>query len=205
MRRWPLHLGWVERRPTGNRRRSCRSSILKTAPTVVNVTISGSNSTHAAYSFDAHDGSGEQLRTVPVGGADTISITFSEDVNVVAENLRVVGLRTCNVPTVVEFAYDIATMTATWRFEHLVPNDHYLISLSDAVTDITGARLDGEWKNPVSLFTTNSQVSHFPSGDDHAGGNFNFVMTLLAGDFSLNNIVGYADEVIYWNSYYFIN
>jgi hypothetical protein len=38
-------------------------------PQVANVTVSGSQSTHDPYSFDDTDGSGEQLRTVPVGGA----------------------------------------------------------------------------------------------------------------------------------------
>lgn len=158
------------------------------APKVANLTISGSTSTHSAFSFDWVDGGGSQLNTVPVGGADTISITFSEDVNVVAENLRLVGLRTFNLPTVAEFSYDIGTMTAMWRFDDLVANDHYLISLSDAVTDIEGNRLDGEWVNPVSVTTTNSAVSEFPSGDGDAGGHFNFVMTLLAGDINCNNI-----------------
>ena len=53
-------------------------------PKVTNVTVSGSSSVHAPYSFAGVVGDGDQLRTVPVGGADTISITFSEDVNVVA-------------------------------------------------------------------------------------------------------------------------
>jgi len=167
------------------------------APRVLNVTISGSNSVHDPYSFDSHVGSGEQLRTVPVGGADTVSITFSEDVNVMAGNLRLVGLLTCDVPTLVEFAYDMATMTATWRFDDLLAFDHYLISLSDAITDIEGNRLDGEWVNPASLTTTSSLVSEFPSGDGHSGGNFNFVFTLLAGDANLNNNTDNWDYYIF--------
>jgi hypothetical protein len=167
------------------------------APKVANVTISGSASTHDPYAFAAVAGSGEQLRTVPVGGADTISITFSEDVNVVQSDLRLVGLRTANVPTVVEFAYDLATMTATWRLDpESYPNyngwalgDHYLISLSDAVTDVEGNRLDGEWVNPVALSTTSAAVSEFPSGDGNAGGAFNFVFTLLPGDADRNLVV----------------
>jgi hypothetical protein len=161
---------------------------LGNAPTVMNVTVSGLNSTHDAYVFGGPGYTGYQLQTVPVGGADTISITFSEDVNVTADNLHLVGLRTANLPTVADFAYDMLTMTATWRFDDLVANDHYLISLSDAVTDIEGNRLDGEWVNPVSSSTTNSLVSEFPSGDGNAGGNFNFVITLLAGDVNTNNI-----------------
>ncbi len=166
------------------------------APHVVNVTISGFNSTHDPYSFASHVGSGDQLRTVPVGGADTISITFDEEVNVEASFLRVVGLWSGFVPTLVDFSYDPLTMTATWRFENLTANDQYLISLSDAVTNTEGYRLDGEWVNPVSLYTTNSVVSEFPSGDGHAGGAFNFVMTLLAGDANRDGIVDGTDEDI---------
>jgi hypothetical protein len=174
------------------------------APNVANVTISGSTSAHNPYSFDGHDGSGEQLRTVPVGAADTISITFSEDVNVTAENLRVSGLRTAYTPTLAQFSYDMASMTATWRFSGLPPIDHYIISLSDAVTDIEGNRLDGEWINPMSITTVNSLVSDFPSGNGNAGGNFNFVFTLLTGDANLDLQVTYADYSI-WSAHYYQN
>jgi hypothetical protein len=163
------------------------------APRVANVTVSGSTSTHSPYSFATHVGSGAQLQTVPVGAADTISITFSEDVNIVASNLYVVGLRTANVPTVVDFSYDIATMTATWRFANLFANDQYAISLSDVVTDIEGNNLDGEWVNPATTTTTNSLVSVFPSGDGSAGGRFNFVFTIMAGDANRNNLVDGTD------------
>lgn len=173
------------------------------APRVANVKVSGSNSTHAAYSFDTCDGSGEQLRTVPVGGADTISITFSEDVNVVAENLRLVGLRTFSAPAVADFVYDIETMTATWRFNAILTNDQFVILLNDDVTDIEGNRLDGEWVNPMSLSTNNAAVSEFPSGNGVGGGNFTFVFTNMAGDANRNNVVDGSDYGIvssnYWN------
>jgi hypothetical protein len=57
-----------------------------TAPQVTGVTISGSGSTHDDY--DVPDGSGDQIKTVPVGGADEISITFSEDVGAGVEKTR---------------------------------------------------------------------------------------------------------------------
>jgi hypothetical protein len=172
------------------------------APRVANVTISGSNTTHAPYSFDAHDGSGEQLRTVPVGAADTISITFTEDVNLIASDLRLVGLRTANRPTLADFSYDLSTMTATWRFTGWALGDQYVIRLRDAVTDVEGNPLDGEWTNPMSLSTTNALVSEFPSGDGEAGGDFNFIATLLAGDANLDLVVDNADAAIiyyHWN------
>jgi hypothetical protein len=170
------------------------------APRVANVTISGSNSTHAPYSFDAHDGSGEQLRTVPVGAADTISITFTEDVNISAATLKLTGLRTANHPALADFSYDLGTMTATWRFTGWTFGDQYLISLSDAVTDVEGNALDGEWTNPMSYTTVNAAVSEFPSGDGTAGGEFNFLATLLPGDANLDGVVNTADaSIIYYH------
>ncbi len=150
-------------------------------PRVANVTISGSSSPHAPYSFDAHDGSGEQLRTVPVGGADTISITFTEDVNISADTLKLTGLRTANRPALAEFSYDLGTMTATWRFTGWALADHYAISLSDAVTDVEGNRLDGEWTNPASLFTVNPAVSEFPVRQWHGRGRLQFCVHDPAG------------------------
>jgi hypothetical protein len=163
------------------------------APKVMNLTISGSSSTHDPYSFATHVGSGEQLQTVPVGGADTISITFSEQVNVEANYLRVVGFFTYNVPELAAFFYDVATMTASWRFENLIANDIYIISLSDAVIDTQGFRLDGEWTNAGSVYANDISISEFPSGDGHTGGTFNFLATLLDGDADLNNVVNFDD------------
>ena len=68
----------------------------------MNVIVSGSASLHGAFSFDTVDGSGDQIKTVPVGAADTISIVFSEAVNVSAGDLKVIGMRTANVPTAAE-------------------------------------------------------------------------------------------------------
>lgn len=174
-------------------------------PRVANVTISGSGSTHAPFSFNGpddntdFDGSGIQLRTVPVGGADTISITFTEDVNITADTLKLTGMRTGNRPTLADFHYDLGTMTASWRFTGWTFGDQYLISLSDAVTDVEGNSLDGEWTNPIQLSTVNAAVSEFPSGNGYAGGDFNFVATLLPGDANLDLIVDISDFLI-WNS-----
>jgi hypothetical protein len=69
------------------------------------------------------------------------------------------------------------------------------------VTDIHGNRLDGEWTNPTSITTTNSSVSEFPSGNGAAGGDFNFVMTLLAGDVNRDNREDLSDHEIIWNNW----
>lgn len=161
-------------------------------PKVINVVISGSQSTHAPFSFATVDGSGAQLKTVPVGGADAVSIVFSEGVNVSANSLIVVGLQSASMPALAAFSYDAATYMASWRFEGWRA-DNYLLALSDGVTDVEGNWLDGEWTNPASITTVNAAVSEFPSGDGVAGGWFNFVATLLPGDATRNNIVGTPD------------
>jgi hypothetical protein len=138
------------------------------------------------------DGSGEQLRTVPVGGADTVQIQFSEDVtNISSTSLTLTGLAYGNLPTLASGypTYNSTTHVATWRYNSAFPADQFLISLSDAITDSSTNPLDGEWTNPFSLSTTNAAVSEFPSGDGTAGGKFNFVFVILPGDNDLNNVV----------------
>jgi hypothetical protein len=174
------------------------------APRVQNVIISGSLSTHADFAFDTVDGSGRQLATVPVGGADTISIVFSENVNVSAESLFIVGLRTFNLPELAEFSYNASTYTATWRFEGWALGDQYLLALTEEVTDVEGNWLDGEWTNPNRIYQTgtsgsyyaNAAISEFPSGEGTPGGAFNFVMTLLPGDANLDGQVTTLDYSI---------
>ena len=171
---------------------------------VLNMIVSGASSTHAPFSFDTVDGAGTQLKTVPVGGADTISIVFSEDVDATTidkDSLKILGLTTANQPTVVDtsFAYNAATDTASWQFEGWsIHGDNYLLKLSDTVIDVHGAsnNLDGEWTNPKSINTVNSLVSEFPSGNGVAGGDFEFVMTLLPGDANLDGEVNFLDYSI---------
>lgn len=167
------------------------------APQVLNVIISGSLSMHAPFSFDTVDGSGDQLKTVPVGGANTISIVFSEGVNITAESLFLVSLHLAVRPTLAEFSYDPLTHMATWRYEGWPLADQYLLSLSDRVTDADGNWLDGEWVNPRINWSTTAAISEFPSGDGDPGGMFNFVMTLLPGDANLDGAVNNGDYVIW--------
>jgi hypothetical protein len=172
-----------------------------TLPKVMNVIISGSQSMHAPFAMNTVDGSGHQLRTVPVGGADTISITFSEGVNVSAGSLMLVSLHLTFRPDLAEFYYDALTHTATWRFEGWPLADQYLLSLTDKVTDAYGNPLDGEWTNPWNNWSTNAAISEFPSGDGTPGGMFNFVITLLPGDANLDGWVDSSDYLI-WQAHY---
>jgi hypothetical protein len=153
------------------------------APQVTEVSISGSTSTHAAYNFSTADGSGDQLRTVPVGGANVIAIKFSEDVAIAQSNLRFIALnKVVSEPTISAFVEPSSTngFTATWTFSSAFPAAQYLISLSDVVVDLGGVALDGDWSNPESLTSQNTSV--FPSGDGIAGKAFEFILTILPGD-----------------------
>jgi hypothetical protein len=169
------------------------------APRVMNVIISGSISTHMPFSYDTVDGSGAQLRSAPVGGADTISIVFSEGVNISPESLSVIGMTTGNLPVLAAFSYDAASHTATWRYEGWALGDNYLLALSDDVTDIDGNQLDGEWVNPKSVSTVNAAVSEFPSGDGLPRGWFMFAVTLLPADANLDNVVDSTDANIWYS------
>ena len=171
------------------------------SPQVLNVIISGSASAHAPFSFDTVDGSGLQLRTVPVGGADTISIQFSEDMNIATDSLVLIGMTTANVPSLAEFSYNPLTFTASWRYDGWDKGDNYLITLAETVTDVHGNWLDGEWTNPASVTTVNAAISEFPSGDGTPGGAFSFVITLLPGDANLDGLVDMTDFSEYFNYY----
>jgi subtilisin family serine protease len=176
-------------------------------PRIGNVTIKGSASTHLPFAFNRpddatdFDGSGIQLRTVPVGGADTISIQFGEHVpNITSSSLTVRALTSgvlAQLATTTPFTYDEASYVATWKFSSPFATDQQLITLSDAVVDAAGNALDGEWTNPFSVSTTNAQVSKFPSGNGSAGGAFKFVFTILPGDANLNNYVEGNDFLIW--------
>jgi hypothetical protein len=172
---------------------------------VINIIISESTSSvHLPFAFndptnDAvdFDGSGMQLCTVPVGGADTVSVQFSEHMTNIGQNSLVFkGLALANLPVLAAadaFDYDPETHVARWLFEDPLPADQYVIVLDDALTGAAGDALDGEWTNPFSLTTINAQVSKFPSGDGTAGGDFSFVMTIIPGDDGLDNSVSGTD------------
>ncbi len=181
-------------------------------PRVLDVTLSGSTSTHEPYSFaEAMQNpswvAGDQLKTVPVGGVDTVSITFSEDVNIASTDLSVIGLRTANLPQLAkpeDFSYDPMTHTATWKLTGWDLGDHFVISLNENITDTSGNALDGEWTNPANVNSTSGAVSNFVAGSGNGvlGGSFQFVVTLLPGDADQNAIVELSDlNTVLFNFY----
>jgi hypothetical protein len=121
----------------------------------------------------------------------------------VSGDLDLTTLTGSPVPSVGSFTApsSLNDFTATWTFSTALPAAQYLISLSDAVVDSFGQALDGEWVNPFSVSTADAAISEFPSGDGYAGGDFNFVFTILPGDANRDNFVGGADWIIYQSSF----
>jgi hypothetical protein len=139
----------------------------------------------ATVDFAGKVGSGEQIRSVPLTAANTLSITFSQDVVVAQNALEVTNLDGTS-PTVLSFAYDAAAQTATWTFTAALANGRFLVRLSDSVENIDGEALDGEFFNPTTLNDVGTAV--FPSGDGDEGGEFRFRFTVLLGDDNHDNI-----------------
>jgi subtilisin family serine protease len=192
-------------------------------PKVMDVIISGIGSTHDDYVFSEAIfngnpviGSGDQLRTVPVGGANAVRVAFSEMVtNITIDSLRFVGVTTGIelFPTSFIGPSEANDLTATWQFPSAITtSDYYLLSLSDSVEDLDGNALDGDWTNPSRLFQNptipgdgplqHTGISEFPSGDGTAGGDFNFVLTIFPGDAIRDLTINTADLLAVLNNFF---
>ena len=177
------------------------------APRVTQVTISGPNTldgnrTTPNGSFDIPVGSGEQIKTVPIGGANEVSVQFNKGVTIASGDLDIVALnKVVNEPAVSSFdpPTSLNNYTATWIFAAALPAAQYLVSISDDVVDSFGIHLDGEWTNPGTISAIGT--STFPSGDGYAGGDFDFVFTILPGDTNRDSMVSFADYATLQNNY----
>ncbi|MBI2826335.1 MAG: hypothetical protein HYX69_16760 [Planctomycetia bacterium] len=128
-----------------------------------------------------------ELKTLPWGGLKRISIQFDADVDVQQNDLVASGL---NVPLYgfSGFSYSSATRTATWTLSQAIAGDSLTLRLDGlsaaGVRDLAGHLLDGEW-------TSGSQS--YPSGNGTAGGDFDFRLNVLPGDYNQDNIVDISD------------
>ena len=177
----------------------------QTVPKVTGVAISGPNPLDGvAGTYEIPDGSGEQIRTVPIGGADILEVEFSELINETTltspgafQILEVSGGTADNVTSDFDFR-DLTGTTATWDYTvanatDMIPAGQYVLVLNDTIQDLDGKHLDGEWTNPTSL---NDTGSTFPSGDGQEFGDFEFYFTILPGDFNRDNSVTAPDVTI---------
>ncbi len=171
-----------------------------TPPIVTQVRVSGTTWLPSFVTFLQATGQGDggyrlpatnQLASLPWIAIDQISIQFSESVNIQSNHLVLRGA-TVATQAVSGFAYDDATLTATWTFTSALTVDKWLIDLSAAVTDAAGTPLDGDWTNPPALGGTGDS---FPSGDGTAGGAFRFRFNVVPGNVSQSGQVQSTDVI----------
>ena len=170
-------------------------------PTVTDVTVSSTQwsesfldyletSSLGSGGYSIPVGSSAQSNTLPWIDLDQVRITFSEDVNVQANDLSITGVVNTTY-AVSHFFYDPQTKVATWTLETpITAGERLHLDLDgdgvDPVQDLDGNILDGEWVD---------QVSTYQSGDGTAGGDFEFRFNVLEGDAIASNLVDYFDYI----------
>jgi len=165
------------------------------APTVVSVAVSSSQWSDAILdqvnAVNPH-GSGfaldDENASLPWDSIDTISVTFSEDVVVAADDLSLAGQVVADYLSDVGlaadgFSYDDTTFTASWQLAAPFATDAITLGLAAGIVDDSGNQLDGDW--------TAGQA--FPSGDGNSGGAFGYSVGVLVGDGSQDGTVDIRD------------
>lgn len=169
-------------------------------PVVIDVLASGSTWTPAFLAELAAAGLGDggvslvdRPTTGPAGALrwtslDQIKIRFGDDVVPSASHLNVYGVNVADYAATVGlapggFSYDAATRTATWTFSAPFANDALRVVLDDALTDVGGASLDGEWVDGVSTY----------SGNGSPGGDLRLRFDVLPGDLNGSGQTTLAD------------
>src|SRR5262245_55961656 len=130
-----------------------------------------------------------QLNTLPWLNLDRVSVRFTENVTVAADDLQLFGVATANY-ALTGFTYDPVTFTATWTVTGGITADQLRLVVDGSaagVTDTAGSRLDGEWLDGTAVL---------PSGDGAAGGNFSVRFNVQPGDVNGDQLVNTTDLVI---------
>lgn len=167
---------------------STNGSTDTTPPTITDVIVGSSGVGGWAAGFtSAVDTSGlglglslpgaDQLRNLPFTNMNRIYIRFSEDIGTfTASDVIVTGVNTATyTPTV---TYNSTDFVAELAFASFLTADKIEITILDgAVDDLAGNDLDGEWTDSVSTV----------SGDTVAGGQFDFRIDVVPGDFVFAN------------------
>lgn len=115
-------------------------------------------------------GSDAQLDTLPWSGINEVSVMFSEQVSVTADDIDLYGVDREEYTS--NFSYVAATHTVTLTLDAGIAGDKLLLMVNDTVNDADGNALDGEWEDGISTV----------SGDATGGGDFEFLFNVLPGD-----------------------
>ncbi len=152
------------------------------------LTYLGSNSLGSAtLGYELQTGA-SQLLTLPWINMDTISVQFSESVNVTSALLDaspIIGSSTSGytTPSLSSATYNSTTHVATWTFASPLTDNKYLVVIPAAdVTDANGASISGAFTNTTDVSGTMTPGSTLPSGNGLSGGDFAFRFNVLPGD-----------------------
>ena len=180
-------------------------SVDNTLPTVTGVLVASSAwsssflSSLGGVGYAIPDGP-NQLLPLPAGNLNEIIIQFSENVVVSQNDMTLTGV---NVPSYgfSAFSYDAVNHRATWTINQNLPLDKLLVDLdgstTNAVADVAGNRLDGDWVNPTwSPPAAPTGGGAWPSGDGTVGGDFQFRLNVLPGDANQDGTVDVQDLAI---------
>jgi hypothetical protein len=175
-----------------------RRLLTGTPPTVIGVYVGSSDWSSAFYDylspplepdwgFKIPTGTTSQVKSLPWFNIDKITIEFSEDVHVQANDLSISGINSAEL-AFAHFRYDPLEHVATWTLASPLPKNSYQIDLNgnglDPVRDLNGNMLDGEWTNSSDTF---------PSGNGTAGGDFAFSFKVMPGDVNQSAVVETSD------------
>lgn len=179
--------------------------VLAASPRVVDVIVAASGWDAAA--IDLVDGQGvgagnglglslvggEQLTHLTWGAIDRIYVVFDRDVagSFVEANVALVGTNVANYQDSMQIDYGLAgSHVGRLALSTPLGNDALILSLSEAIRDTQGSYLDGEWTDGLST----------QSGNDSAGGQFNFRINSLPGDVDQSGGVNISD-MLFANGY----
>jgi uncharacterized delta-60 repeat protein len=128
---------------------------------------------------------GSQLTaTIAWSNVNRITVRFDRDVDASVDGLVLIN-STGDMISATSFRY-IDGRTVEWTVP-VLPSSKYLIHLdSDLTRGLSGLELDGEW-------TTSSTSWTEGSGDDAAGGDFNFRFNSVMGDFDSSGSVSFGE------------
>ena len=124
----------------------------------------------ATLGFEIETGSSDQAKPLPWSNIDQISIVYSEDVAIDANDVRLAGVNVTDYGFT--FSYDASGTTATLTLDAPLGVDKILIDIEDSS----------------------------PSDNGVAGGNFEFLFTTVVGDVDRNGGVNVLDLINVRNS-----
>ena len=130
-----------------------------------------------------------QLRVLPWTNVDKIMIQFSNDVadTFVKANITLAGVNQTDYLTDAVLSYGVdGPNIGTISLASPLENDVVFLTLSDSIADASGASLDGEWTDEVSLV----------SGDGTPGGSFEFHIYSLPGDVNNSGGVNFSGDLL---------